>query len=89
MVRLSPSDSIIRRGALGDAKRAHCRVDRREVDVPLPFDLEVQNGGDVLYVLGRTAFTWDQLQIAVPTASLVVSVEDEVSVQLLLLAVAR
>ena len=56
------------------------------IDVPLTFDLEVRNDGDVLNVLGRTVFTWDQLQIPVPTARLVVSVEDEVSVQLLLVA---
>ena len=59
------------------------------VDVPLTFDLEVRNDGDVLNVLGRTVFTWDQLQIPVPTARIVVSVDDEVSVQLLLVAEAR
>ena len=56
------------------------------IDVPLTFDLEIRNDGDVLNVLGRTVFTWDQLQMPVPTARLVVSVEDEVSVQLLLVA---
>ena len=56
------------------------------VDVPLTFELEVRNDGDVLNVLARTVFTWDQLQIPVPTARIVVSVEDEVSVQLLLVA---
>ena len=59
------------------------------IDVPLTFDLEIRNDGDVLNVLGRTVFTWDQLQMPVPTARLVVSVEDEVSVQLLLVAVPR
>ena len=60
------------------------------IDVPLTFDLEVRNDGDVLNVLGRTVFTWDQLQMAVPTARrIVVSVEDEVSVQLLLVAEPR
>ncbi len=59
------------------------------IDVPLTFDLEVRNDGDVLNVLARTVFTWDQLQIPVPTARLVVSVDDEVSVQLLLVAEAR
>ena len=59
------------------------------VDVPFTFDLEVQNGEDVLNGLSRTVFTWDQLQISVPTARLVVSVDDEVSVQLLLVAEAR
>ena len=61
-------------------------LDINGIDVPLTFDLEVRNDGDVLNVLGRTVFTWDQLQIPVPTARLVVSVEDEVSVQLLLVA---
>ena len=56
------------------------------IDVPLTFDLEIRNDGDVLNVLGRTVFTWDQLQMPVPTARIVVSVEDEVSVQLLLVA---
>jgi len=37
----------------------------------------------VLNVLGRTDFTWNQLQIPVPTARLVVPVDDEVKVQLL------
>ena len=56
------------------------------IDVPLTFDLEVRNDGDLLNILGKTVFTWDQLQIPVPTARLVVSVDDEVSVQLLLVA---
>ena len=56
------------------------------VDLPLTFDLEIRNDGDVLNVLGRTSFTWDQLQIPVPNIRNIVSVEDEVSVQLLLVA---
>lgn len=56
------------------------------IDVPLTFDLEIRNDGDVLNVLGRTVFTWEQVGMRVPTAQLVVSVEDEVSVQLLLVA---
>ena len=55
-------------------------------DFPISFDLEVRNDGDVLNVLGRTVFTWDQLQIDVPTARSVVWVEDEVDVQVLLVA---
>ena len=56
------------------------------VDVPLTFDLEIRNDGDVLNILARTVFTWNQVQMPVPTARIVVSVEDEVSVQLLLVA---
>lgn len=58
----------------------------RGVVVPLTFDLQVRNDGDVLNVLGRTIFTWDQLQIPMPTARSVLWVEDEVSVEILLLA---
>ena len=58
-------------------------------DFPVSFDLEVRNDGDVLNVLGRTVFTWDDLQIAVPTARSVVWVEDEVDVQVLLVAQRR
>ena len=56
------------------------------IEVPLTFDLEVRNDGDVLNVLGRTEFTWDQLQIRTPNIQNIVSVEDKVSVQLLLVA---
>jgi hypothetical protein len=55
-------------------------------EFPLTFDLEVRNDGDVLNILGRTVFTWDQLGIRVPNIRNIVSVEDEVSVQLLLVA---
>ena len=55
-------------------------------DFPISFDLEVRNDGDVLNVLGRTVFNWQQLDIPVPTARSVVSVEDEVHVEILLVA---
>lgn len=54
------------------------------VDHPMSFDLEVRNDGDVLYILGRTVFSWQQLGIPVPTARSVVWVEDDVDVQVLL-----
>ena len=55
-------------------------------DFPLTFDLEVRNDGNVLNVLGRTIFTWEQLEIPVPTARSVVSIEDDIHVQILLIA---
>ncbi len=64
-------------------------LDLNGQDFPISFDLEVRNDGDVLNVLGRTVFTWDQLQIPVPTARSVVWVEDEVDVQVLLVAQRR
>ena len=55
-------------------------------DFPISFDLEVRNDGNVLNVLGRTVFTWQQLSIPVPTARSVVSIDDEVHVEILLVA---
>ena len=51
---------------------------------PLEFEIEARDDGDVLYVLGRTTFTWDQLNIPRPTAPTVASVEDDVRVEILL-----
>ena len=51
---------------------------------PLEFEIEARDDGDVLYVLGRTTFTWDQLNIPRPTAPSVASIEDEVRVEILL-----
>ena len=61
----------------------------RDVVVPLTFDVEARNDGVVVYILGRTTFTWDQLQIPKPSARPVVSVEDEVRVEVLLRAEPR
>ncbi len=61
-------------------------LDLNGQDFPISFDLEVRNDGEVLNVLGRAVFTWDQFQLAVPTARSVVWVEDEVDVQVLLVA---
>ena len=55
-------------------------------DFPLTFDLEVRNDGNILNVLGRTVFTWEQLEVPVPTARSVVSIEDDIHVQILLIA---
>ena len=56
----------------------------RGVTAPLTFDVEARDDGDVVFIIGRTTFTWDDLQIAKPTARPVVSVEDEVRVEVLL-----
>ena len=56
----------------------------RGVEVPLTFEIEARHDGSVVYVLGRTTFTWDQLQMPVPSARPVVSVDDEVKVEILL-----
>ncbi len=51
---------------------------------PLEFDIEARDDGDVMYVVGRTTVTWEQLDIPVPTARSVVSVENEIRVEVLL-----
>jgi len=52
--------------------------------VPLNFDIEVRLDGDLLLVLGRTSFTWEQFGLSVPTARPIVFVDDEVRVEVLL-----
>lgn len=56
----------------------------RGVAAPLTFDVEARDDGDVIYILGRATFTWDELQIPKPTARSVVSLDDEVAVEVLL-----
>ena len=53
---------------------------------PLVFDVEARHDGDVINVLGRTTFTWEQLGLSKPTARSVVYLADEVEVQVLLVA---
>ena len=54
------------------------------MDVPLTFEVTARDDGDKVFVLGRSMFTWDQIGEPVPTARSVVSVEDEVRVEVLL-----
>ena len=56
----------------------------RGVEVPMTFEIEARDDGDVVHALGRTQFTWDQLSIKAPTALSVVWVAEEVSVEVLL-----
>ena len=62
------------------------RIGDRET--PLTFDVVARHDGDVINVLGRTTFTWDQLGIATPVAGPVVYLADEVQVQVLIVAYA-
>ena len=56
----------------------------RDITVPLVFDVEARDDGEIMYIVGRTTFTWDQMDIPTPTAAVVVSIEDEVRVEVLL-----
>ena len=60
-------------------------LDIRGSTFDLGFDIEARDDGDTMFILGRTTFTWDQLNIPPPTARSVASVEDEVRVEILLL----
>ena len=54
---------------------------------PLTFDIQARDDGDSIFILGRTTFTWDQLEVPRPQARSVVSIEDEVRVEILLAVV--
>ena len=60
------------------------RLKIRGIEVPLSFDIEARDDGDVVHILGRTTFTWADFQIPVPAAPPVIRVEDEVKVEVLL-----
>ena len=59
-------------------------LDIRGVTVPMEFEIEARDDGSELFILGRATFTWQQLDIPPPTASVVVSIEDDVRVEVLL-----
>ena len=52
---------------------------------PIVFEIEARDDGDVVYILGRTTFTWDQLDIPPPNLPFV-QVKDEVHVEILIAA---
>ena len=60
------------------------KLEIRGIVVPFTLDIEARDDGNVINILGRTTFTWDEFQIPVPRARPVVSVEDEVRVEVLL-----
>ena len=53
---------------------------------PVTFEIQARDDGDVVVILGKTTFTWDDFNIAKPTAPSVVSLEDEVVVNILISA---
>ena len=53
---------------------------------PVTFEIQARDDGDVVVILGKTTFTWDDFNIAKPTAPSVVSLEDEVVVNILITA---
>ena len=57
-----------------------------ETVTPLTFDVEARHDGNVINVLGKTTFTWEELGLATPVAGPVVYLADEVRVQVLIVA---
>ena len=53
-------------------------------EVPLTFDVQARDDGGVVFVLGRTDFTWSEIGISAPQARPVVWVDEEVHVEVLL-----
>ena len=82
---LSPPDGL----ASGEeiSTRVGGSLDVRGGVFPLEFEVEARDDGDSMFILGRTTFTWDQLEIPRPTARSVASIEDEVRVEILLAVV--
>ena len=56
----------------------------RGITVPLEFDVEARDDGDRVFILGRTTFTWQDMEITPPVVGPVQSIEDEVRVEVLL-----
>ncbi len=56
-------------------------------EFPITFDIQARDDGDSMFILGRTTFTWDQVEVPRPQAQSVVSIEDEVRVEILLAVV--
>ena len=54
------------------------------VTAPLTFEVEARDDGAVIFLVGRASFTWDDLEIPKPRAMIVVSLDDEVRVEVLL-----
>ena len=56
----------------------------RGLSVPLEFEMEARDGGDVLFILGRTTFEWSDIGMEAPNNRATISVDDEVRVEILL-----
>jgi polyisoprenoid-binding protein YceI len=58
----------------------------RGVERPLAFEVEARLSGDELQVLGRTDFTWADFEITPPNIPGIVQVEDNVHIEVLIIA---
>ena len=60
------------------------RLDIRGVQVLNTFEIEARDDGDVIFILGRTSFVWEDFGMTAPSIGGFVQVTDEVSVEVLL-----
>ena len=58
----------------------------RGITVPLSFEVEARDDGDVLLVLGRTNFSWSDFEMRPPNIAGRIQVQDEIRVEVLLAA---
>ena len=59
----------------------------RGITKPITFEVEARLDPEALFILGRTSFTWDELEIPPPNIPSRIQVKDEVRVEVLLSAV--
>ena len=59
----------------------------RGVTKPVTFEVDARRDPEKLFFLGRTTFTWDDLEIPPPNIPGRIQVKDEVQVEVLLSAV--
>ena len=60
------------------------QLDVRGVQVPITFDLEGRDDGDLIFILARTRFVWADFGMTAPSIGRLVQVTDEVNVEILL-----
>ena len=69
------------------ARQVQGELSIKGVTKPITFDVEARKDPDKLFILGRTTFTWDDLELPPPNIPGRIEVKDEVRVEVLLSAV--
>ena len=60
------------------------RLEIRGITVPITFEGQARDDGDVIFILGRSSFVWADFGMSPPNIARIVEVEDEVAVEVLL-----
>lgn len=56
------------------------------VTAPVTFQVEARDDGDVIYIIGRTSFVWEDFGMTAPRVGSFVQVTDQVAVEILIAA---